>query len=141
MLDNRYQAPDAELVERSTEPERFFIVSPKKLAIMVVITLAMYNVYWFYRHYRQIKDVGGESFWPIPRALFNFLFAYNLYKRIYQAAKQKSIRIQWSYQAALALAYVGLTLIYNFADTISPLYGNVSLLLLPLIAYTMIPIQ
>ena len=141
MLDNRYQAPDAELVERSTEPERFFNVSPKKLAIMVVITLAMYNVYWFYRHYRQIKDVGGESFWPIPRALFNFLFAYNLYKRIYQAAKQKSIRIQWSYQAALALAYVGLTLIYNFADTISPLYGNVSLLLLPLIAYTMIPIQ
>lgn len=59
----------------------WFVVGPGKLIVMSVVTLGMYQIYWFYQQWKRVRD-GGEDVWPLPRAVFGVLFSYPLFKRM-----------------------------------------------------------
>jgi hypothetical protein len=67
-------------VSQSAVP--FFLVGTRKFVALHVVTLGLYQMYWFYRQWRKLRDVGGEEIWPIPRTIFCGLFSYWLFARV-----------------------------------------------------------
>lgn len=76
-------APDAP----PAEPVPFFLVGTWKLIVLCVTTLGLYEFYWFYRHWRQLKRFGGEDVWPVVRTAFAGLFSYTFFVRVNQEAE------------------------------------------------------
>jgi hypothetical protein len=74
-------------VPAASGPETpFFLVGGGKLVVMSVVTLGLYELYWFYQHWRRVRDVGGEEIWPFIRMFFTVVFCYPLFRRIADAA-------------------------------------------------------
>jgi hypothetical protein len=87
MSDNSiYQAPAAELAVDTSDTEPFFAVGVKKLVLMHIFTYGMYDVYWFYRHFKHQKLKNNEDTWPAVRGVFFLFFIYSLFGRINDAA-------------------------------------------------------
>jgi hypothetical protein len=69
----------------SWEPQpqpAFFAASPVKVAVMSLCTLGLYQFYWFYMHWRQVRARTQESISPFWRAFFAVFWCYQLFHRI-----------------------------------------------------------
>jgi hypothetical protein len=75
-------APAAPAIAEPPPPPRWFVVGPVKLVVMSTVTLGLYQIFWFYKHWQQVRDVHGEDIWPVPRAIFNVLFSFTLFRRL-----------------------------------------------------------
>ncbi len=60
----------------------FFVVKTSKLIIMSVMTLGLYEIYWFYRNWRAVQLAEGSKIWPFARSLFGVLTSYFLFSRV-----------------------------------------------------------
>jgi hypothetical protein len=89
--------------ELSDSPVPFFLVGTRKLIVLSIATLGLYEAYWFYRHWQQLRRVGGEDVWPIPRTFFAGLFSYSLFSRVTQEADSQGAPSLFS---PLLLAFV-----------------------------------
>lgn len=67
---------------RSPDGIVFFPVSTTKLLVMSLCTWGVYEAYWYYRNWHLVRSRTGEKMWPIGRALFPFLFCYELFVRV-----------------------------------------------------------
>ena len=63
----------------------FYVVSPTKFVILFVCTTGIYQLYWFYRHFRQAKLAVRDDSWPVARAIFAIFFTHDLFRRINMA--------------------------------------------------------
>lgn len=59
----------------------WFAVGPAKLIVMSLATVGLYQVYWFYQHWRRVRE-SGEDIWPLPRSIFGVIFSYSLFRRV-----------------------------------------------------------
>ena len=77
-------APVADVVplEAVAAEPPFFAVSIPKLIIMSLCTFLVYEVYWFYRHWRSIEDRERSGMAPWGRALFAVFYCYQCFARI-----------------------------------------------------------
>lgn len=62
---------------------------------MSVCTLGIYQIYWFYMHWRTVKERETSDIWPAPRALFSVLWCYALFRRFADVADAMGIRAVW----------------------------------------------
>lgn len=60
----------------------FFAVSLLKLTVMSVCTAGFYEVYWYYRNWKRIKQREGSHIMPFWRAFFAFFFCYQCFAKI-----------------------------------------------------------
>jgi hypothetical protein len=81
----------------------WFAVGPAKLVVMSLVTLGFYQIYWFYQHWRRVRD-GGEAVWPLPRSVFGVIFCYPLFQRVYQSAQDAASSA--GSPGLLAVAYI-----------------------------------
>lgn len=73
----------------------YFHVSPWKLAIMSTATFSLYQFYWAYMQWRQVRArEGGIS--PFWRTLFFPIFAYSLFRRVREDADKVGVKRAWS---------------------------------------------
>ena len=54
----------------STTVPPFFTASVLKLIVMSVCTMGIYQLYWFYKNWKLIKDRTGQKIRPFWRAFF-----------------------------------------------------------------------
>ena len=74
------------------EPRRqFFEVSPIKLAVMSIVTLNLYQIYWFYKHWQAVKE-RGQDVMPLARAFFAIFFVHSLFKETVETARATSVQ-------------------------------------------------
>jgi hypothetical protein len=113
MNDNVYQAPIATLAVDTKDVEPFFAVGVGKLTIMHLLSFGYYDVYWFYRHFKQQKLKSDESIWPAARAIFYVVFIYSLFSRISKTAQAQlgsdaeNLRPSaWLWMLLLLLSYI-----------------------------------
>lgn len=66
----------------------YFQKDPKKVALLSFLTLGIYNVYWFYKHWRAVKVSTGINTHPIFSTIFSIFTIYFLFKRITNSAKK-----------------------------------------------------
>lgn len=77
---------------------KFFTVSPLKFALLSIVTLTIFNIYWFYRNLSAFKKNNPKkaSWFPLIEAIFSPLFAYRCFKDINQTALGFGISIKTS---------------------------------------------
>ena len=85
------------------------MVGPAKLVVMSVVTLGLYQVFWFYQNWRQVRDVHGEDIWPVPRAIFSVIFCFSLFRRLEDEAALRG-QVDAPSPALHAVAFFLLTL-------------------------------
>ena len=76
-------------------PKRFFAVSIPKLILMSVCTFGLYEFYWFYEHWDEVKDQTRENLSPYWRAFFSPLFCYSLFTRIKETSSTEGVRSRY----------------------------------------------
>jgi len=69
----------------------FFPVSPLKLVVMSTVTLGIYELYWFYKNWKLIKQRTDSNIMPFWRAFFGVLFCYSCFKEIKDVATPRGI--------------------------------------------------
>src|SRR5262245_21832197 len=88
---NPYAAPSARVDDAAARPEAepvFFAVSLLKLALMSVVTLGLYEVYWFYKNWKCVERNNGEKVNAPIRSVFYPLVSYSLFRRIREHARR-----------------------------------------------------
>ena len=99
------------------EPDTwYFPVSVLKFIGMSVVTFGLYELYWFYRNWRFVGELGGREVSPLARAFFAPLFYYALLDDIDSRRPHASALKAWS--PVLALAYIAV----HFAERLPEPY-------------------
>lgn len=126
-IDQSNDTPSAEVY---SEPP-FFQVSLIKLAIMSVVTLSFYQLYWFYRNWKLIKAYENSNIWPFWRMFFGILWCHACFRRIVQFGKYEGITT--SVRAGpLAVAWIITSLMSYLPDPFFLTYLLSFLFILPI---------
>ncbi|HSA90506.1 MAG TPA: hypothetical protein VLF42_11465 [Burkholderiales bacterium] len=113
---NPYAAPTAKVDAAASAPEPvFFAVSGLKLALMSVVTLGLYEVYWFYKNWKCVQRNSGDRVNAPLRAIFYPVISYPLFKRIRSHAQGSGVQADFP-AGALAGAVFVLTLLWRLPD-------------------------
>ncbi|MDD5481964.1 MAG: zinc ribbon domain-containing protein [Candidatus Shapirobacteria bacterium] len=100
-------------IETKTDSSiEYFSISPKRLALFSVLTLGIYEIYWFYKNWEAVKKAENLKISPLGRAIFAVFYCNSLFKKVLESAKthnyQKSYSPGW-----LATAYILLLIVGN----------------------------
>ena len=60
----------------------FFAVSVPKLIVLSICTLGLYELFWFYKNWRLVREREDASILPFWRAVFGYFFCYAMFKRV-----------------------------------------------------------
>jgi len=100
------------IVDKSTF---FFTVSTTKMIVMSLVTLGLYQLYWFYKNWVSIKEQTKEDMKPFWRTFFAPVWAYLCFENIKTTAIKSNIEttlpIGW-----LAFLYFFSCIALNFSD-------------------------
>ncbi len=86
---------DVDVLTENVGP-RFYVVSVRKLVVMMFLTWGVYGIYWHYRNWATYKRATGDKVIPLLRALFSIFFLYPLLKRVDRELETKGGDHQWS---------------------------------------------
>jgi hypothetical protein len=106
---NPYAAPAArvdEVAPAGPDPV-FFAVSMLKLTVMSVFTVGFYNVYWFYKNWKCVQQLGDDVNAPV-RAVFYPIVSYGLFRRVREHAAR--VGVEAGFPAGILA--LGLFLVY-----------------------------
>jgi len=93
----------------------YFAVSPLKLTVMFFGTVGLYQVYWFYKNWRLVKEREQSNILPALRSLFSYFFCYSLFSRIRTTAEEKHLDVSLP-AGVLTLLWVITNLLGNLPD-------------------------
>jgi hypothetical protein len=93
----------------------FFPVSPLKLVIMSTVTFGIYEIYWFYKNWKLIKQRTESDIMPFWRALFGVFFCYSCFKEIKEVSKTQGVVFPSS-PGLLATVWIVLTIASRLPD-------------------------
>lgn len=139
MSENPYQPPESDLniIPEHTR-QNFYVVSIKKFTVLYFITLGLYEIYWFYKNWKEYKNYSGQAIWPVPRAIFSIFFTHRLFSNIQLSMTSNKKIFDW-YPGALATVYVVLSIISSILDRLSrqdigsPISDILSILIIPFV--------
>lgn len=60
-----------------------------RFAVLYVLSLGIYQLYWYYHHWDLIRNKTGETFNPALRTLFIVIFGYPFFRRVKRMAHEK----------------------------------------------------
>ncbi|UVL88881.1 hypothetical protein [Pseudomonas sichuanensis] len=116
--------PD-EKFAHNMRPAGYFVVSPKKLALMSFFSLGLYWWFCFHRHWVHQRCATGDRIWPLARAFFLIFYLYPLIRRLDRDLVRAGLGRRWS-PAALFLLYLAVMICQIgsglMVDAIDPLW-------------------
>ncbi|WP_460149461.1 hypothetical protein [Pseudomonas sp. S3_E10] len=106
VIENPYAPPQADLGTPSSACQTtFFVVAPRKLVLMVLLSQGMYSFYWLYKHWACYRQATGAKVLPLVRALFSVFFFYSLVMKISQKLALDGVSYRW-WPRSLALGLI-----------------------------------
>jgi hypothetical protein len=72
-----------------------FVVSVRKLVILNVLTFTLYSLYWFYKHWAELRTRYGVEGVPLLRAIFQIFFVHRLFKQIDVVTREEGFSPSW----------------------------------------------
>jgi len=78
-------------IPESSQQPYFFTASPLKFLVMTFATLGLYEIYWFYKNWHQVRFRERSTIWPLARSIFAPIMAFVLFERINKDASEKGI--------------------------------------------------
>jgi hypothetical protein len=120
---------DSLQITPTTVSPLYFAVSKTKLIVMSWCTGGVYEVYWFYKNWKLIKERTKRNIRPFWRAIFSVFFCHSLFKSVQSSVnshrRQSSVNPGW-----LAVSYIALCSTWRLPD---PFWLISSLSFLPLL--------
>jgi hypothetical protein len=58
------------------EAANFYVVAPRKFMLLMIATMSMYSIYWWYKNWQSYRQTSGETIWPVVRAIFSLFFVH-----------------------------------------------------------------
>ena len=94
----------------------FFAVSLTKLVVLSTCTIGLYEIFWFYKNWKLIKEQEQELKYILPfwRALFIHFYCYSLFKKV--ANKLEILGLGYLPTGLLALGYCVFILCSHLKD-------------------------
>jgi hypothetical protein len=141
-LEDIYRPPGADLGQQApgqaTLLPPFFQTSPLKVGLLSVATFGLYQLSWFYRHWKRRKE-HGEDVTPFLRAIFAVWFMYSLCQSVNQELERRAgpgpsfggMAHEALNAGGLAFGFFGLNMLWRISGPVSFL-GILSFL--PLVA-------
>lgn len=117
----------------------YFAISPKRLALFSVLTLGIYEIYWFYKNWSAVKKFEGQKISPFWRAIFAVFFCYSLFKKVLESAKSHTYQNSYS-PGWLATAYILLLVVGNGLSKVESYDISFNLIWLIVAIATFIPL-
>src|SRR5689334_3319399 len=95
---NPYKAPEAPLAEAEERVAEgsFYVVSPMKFLIMMVGTMGLYTLYWFYKNW-SLLNRKHKAYWPVMRAVFAIFFTHALFREVDGALRREGRHMTFSW--------------------------------------------
>lgn len=146
MNESIYSPPEADITVSESSDGEYYIVGPGKFLLLTILTLGLYLVYWFYRHWKMIKLRDESTIWPIPRGLFYIFFTHSLFSDINEKLKRDGLDFQWSPGTSATLVVI-VAIVSNVLGRLSgegigsPATDVLSIALIPVLAYLALPAQ
>lgn len=145
---NVYAPPVAVVMDvpQAGAGSEFYVVSTTKFLVLFFMTLGMYQLYWFYRHWTHYRRCHGGKMWPVARAIFAVFFTHALAREIDASLARAELRHRWS-PATLATGFVIFSILSTVCDRLSardigsPYTDVIGLLCLLPLAGFLLPIQ
>lgn len=107
------------------EDTKFYPISPLKFSLLALVTLGLYQVYWFYRNWSYLKRIESPKALPFWRAIFSFFWFYPFYQRLVNGEESKDITLlpkaKW-FAITLAAFYLLLTGLSSL-DNVGIIFG------------------
>ena len=85
--------PEPRLAPPGSPP--FPAISGRKVAILCLCTLGMYELHWFYRCWWAVRLRSGVKVNPLWRSLLFPVFCYPLFTRIKRSAREKGVESEF----------------------------------------------
>lgn len=95
----------------------FYVVAPRKFLFLMIGTLGLYSIYWFYKNW-SLLNRRDDRYWPVARGVFNIFFTHALFREIDGALQRKARAFAWSAET-LATVYVVCAILMNGMDRLS----------------------
>jgi len=90
----------------------FFPVSALKLVVMATVTFGIYQIYWFYKNWKLVKQQTASDIIPFWRSLFALIFCYWFFKLVKEVATFHRIPFRSS-PGILAITWIILELTWR----------------------------
>ena len=106
----------------------FYVVSTKKLTMLLLVTLGVYAFYWFYKNW-QVAKVQNPKYaksYPGLRALFAIIYSPSLFACIQKRAEQENIKLKlsaWHLAAASNLLIICSLVLFSLGSVYATLFG------------------
>jgi hypothetical protein len=104
---------------KSPEPSEgqpaFFAVSPLKLVVMSTVTFGIYELFWFYKNWKLVKQRTERDIMPFWRAFFGVLFCYSFFCEVQDESSSRGISFP-SHPALLAACWIFLAVMWRLPD-------------------------
>ncbi|MCZ7363010.1 MAG: zinc-ribbon domain-containing protein [Candidatus Methanoperedens sp.] len=134
-------------IEQQTQSQFSFKQPIRNLVILSVFTFGLYEIYWFYRNWKQIKIHKNLDISPGMRTLgllfipiYNFLLIFEQFKDIMNLAKEAGCST-FSSHRGLATVYIYMTILFNILFSLPPPYSLIGWIPLFLSLWVLIIIQ
>lgn len=101
----------------------FFPTSPKKLIVMSLCTFGIYEIFWFYKNWKFLKEKHNLKVSPFARAVFSIFYCHSFFKIVKEYSKQHQIQSDYK-PATLTAGFILLNILYKLPDP----FGLVSFL-------------
>lgn len=103
-----------QIAEEASAP-MYFPVSASKLVVMSICTLGVYQIYWFYKNWRLVKERENSDIMPAMRAIFAYFFCYSLFKKIRDTAESQKLTVSFD-ASGMAAGWVIVSLLWRLPD-------------------------
>lgn len=95
----------------------FFPTSPAKLAVMSLCTFGIYEIFWFYKNWKFLKEKHNFKIRPFWRAWFSVFFCHSFFKIVKEYSEQHQMTVNYK-PGQLTTAYVLLIIACKTPDPI-----------------------
>ena len=97
-----------------TLPAVYYPVSLSKFIVLSILTLGIYELYWFYKNWRFVRDRDNSTIMPFWRAVFSPLWCAALILDLRKNVKNKTIPI--ALVLVLSIVYFVLSIVWQLPD-------------------------
>ncbi|MFQ5570486.1 MAG: hypothetical protein ACE5G0_12465 [Rhodothermales bacterium] len=116
--------------EKNKDELPYFSITNTKFVLLTLATFGLYEIWWFYLQWRQVRKITGARIKPVGRAIFSPLFCYQLFREVNVSLEEHELSVRYS-AGWLTVVYIGLLVMQRLPDP----YWLISMLtLLPLLA-------
>ena len=137
---NPYRPPVAEVRDLPRPAERddalFYVVAQRKFLVLMIGTLGLYAIYWFYRNWSQFNRARRLNYWPVLRAIFAIFFTHSLFGEVDRVLQRERRRYDWS-PGGLATLYVASSIVTGVVGQLPRLGGRGTVMVSQLVTWAL----